>query len=103
MCFNIHREVAKAFLPNPENFPTVNHKDGNKHNNCADNLEWMSMKDQMEHAVKNKLMNYSPERNKKIAQSRQGTIRISKDGKRSYAKLEDLQSYLSNGWSCGWA
>lgn len=68
--FDIHREVAKAFLPNPENLPTVNHKDGNKHNNCVDNLEWASMKAQMKHAVEHHLTDYSEERNRKISETR---------------------------------
>ena len=41
----IHRLVADAFIPNPNNLETVNHKDEVKTNNVASNLEWMSQKD----------------------------------------------------------
>ena len=36
----IHKLVAQTFIPNPNNYPCINHKDGNKTNNCVDNLEW---------------------------------------------------------------
>lgn len=53
--YKIHREVAKAFIPNPDNLPQVNHKDGNKSNNAVDNLEWISSRDNAQHAIENGL------------------------------------------------
>lgn len=38
--FRVHRLVATTFLPNPNNYNEINHKDENPSNNCVDNLEW---------------------------------------------------------------
>ena len=46
----VHRLVALAFIPNTNNLETVNHIDGNRLNNCADNLEWLSHGDNIRHA-----------------------------------------------------
>ena len=46
----IHRLVARYFLPNPNNLPQVNHKDCDKSNNIINNLEWISRKDNIDHA-----------------------------------------------------
>lgn len=46
----VHRLVAEAFIKNPNNLDTVNHKDEVKTNNVASNLEWMSMKDNINYS-----------------------------------------------------
>lgn len=45
---SVHRAIAKAFIPNPENLPEVDHIDGNRENNSIDNLQWLTSKQNTE-------------------------------------------------------
>lgn len=58
--FKVHRLVAIAFIDNPNNKPTVNHIDKNKHNNKLDNLEWATYTEQKNHS-KNRVFNHNRE------------------------------------------
>lgn len=59
----VHRLVAITYIPNPDNLPQVNHKDGNKLNNNVDNLEWVTAGDNQRHAYDTGLKSVSGESN----------------------------------------
>lgn len=53
--YSIHRLVATAFIPNPLNLPQINHINGNKNNNCVENLEWCDNGFNQRHAITHNL------------------------------------------------
>lgn len=57
--FKNHKAVAETFIPNPNNLPVPNHKDGNKLNNHVDNLEWCTHEENMQHAYAHNLVPYN--------------------------------------------
>lgn len=56
--FGVHRLAAQAFIPNPNDLPQINHKDGDRYNNNVDNLEWCTSKynnNYGDHAIKSSI------------------------------------------------
>ncbi len=58
--WSIHRLLALHFIPNPNNYPQVNHKDGNKLNNSLENLEWCTRNENVQHMYDTGLKTYKP-------------------------------------------
>lgn len=107
----VHRLVAEAFIANPENKETVNHKNGDKHDNSVENLEWSTYTENNEHAYKTGLNGRNHRRNKK------GSVSVSQYDKdmrliRTYPSMREAERQtgvdctaiglaIKHGWKYG--
>jgi hypothetical protein len=91
----VHRLVAEHHIPNPKNLPEVNHKDGNKENPTACNLEWVTKPNNMQHAYSSGLAPRGSQRSdSKLTEEKIATIR------RLYSQGR-LQEHLAREFGVG--
>lgn len=83
----LHRLVAKAFIPNPNNLPEVNHINGKKYDNGVENLEWNSKSQQMTHAME--VLGFKP--NTTGINDRQAVYQIDKDTDEIIKSFESIK------------
>ena len=97
----VHRLVAAAFIPNPFGLSDVNHKDGNKANNRADNLEWTSHAENVRHAIKTGLhfkRRLTPGQIKEIRSSRGRQAELAEKYGVSQTTISQIRRGVLYGW-----
>lgn len=82
--FYAHRLVAEHFVDNPNNLPVVNHKDGNKLNNTAENLEWVSYAQNAEHFHQHIKTKQPAKKQNKFEESLPGEVWVATNGNPNY-------------------
>lgn len=85
----VHRLVAECYLPNPNNYAEVNHKDGDKANNNVDNLEWCTRSENLRHAIRTGLKPPNSDKQRKASSiTGKRNIQYAREGWKKWSKTE---------------
>lgn len=90
----VHRLVAQAFIPNPENKPEVNHIDRVKSNNVVSNLEWVTAKENTQHLINSGYDIGANCRGKHLSDEHKHKLSIAGKGRDSYTRTPEIITKL---------
>lgn len=90
----VHRLVAECFIPNPNNAPEINHKDGDKSNNTVDNLEWCTRSENAIHAIRTGLKPPNSEKQRRASsETGKRNIHFAREGWKKWAQTEAAREH----------